>query len=178
MGFMSETKIIAGSSSYNLAGDPKTRGNFLKSTILSSVVSGQAQVKGLGKTIVDAHMNGPAVKYRRFFKWAVESGFNNVVGNYRGVAYSQSTLSQAGFDFIAPLSGYQKRVVSYSVGPHNTNTIALALIAQFRPDRNGVAFNVEQEMHWIDNPASWFPRRLYVPTGRLIVQWPSIPEVA
>ena len=179
MGFMSETKIIAGSSSYNLAGDPKSRGNFLKNTILSAVVSGQSTQNGMGKTIVDAHINGPALKYRRFFRWAEESGYNAQVGNYHGVVFSQSELSNAGFGFIAPLApDMQKRVVAYSVGPYNINTIAVALISQYRPDRNGLNFNVEQEMHWIDNPAGYFPRRLYVPTGRLIVQWPSIPEVA
>lgn len=168
MGFMSETKIIAGSSSYNLAGDQKSRGNFLKSTILSLVVSGSSE-NGMGKGIVDAHINGPAAKYRRFFKWAETSGFNDRVGNYTGTLFATSTLSQAGFDFIAPiLPTQQKRLVSYTVGPYNPEFIATALIAEFRPERRGQSFEVEQEMHWV---AVNFVLNEYVPTGRLIVRY-------
>lgn len=169
MGFLSETKIIAGSSSYNLAGDPKSRSSFLKTTVLSLAVSGSSGDRGIGKGIVDAHIAGPAVKYRRFFRWAEQSGYNARVGNYTGTLFATSVLSQAGFDFIAPtLPNQQKRVVSYTVGGYNPEFIAQSLINQFRPERRGMAFDVEQEMHWVTIIGL---QQEYVPTGRLIVKY-------
>lgn len=171
MGFMSETKIIAGSSSYNLAGGPESRGNFLTSTVINLVMAGSNRPKGMGGGIIDAHLAGPAVKYKRFAKWAETSGYNNQVGNYRGVTFARTTLSQAAFDFLVPpQAGWDKRVVLYDVGPIDLKLITQSYILDNLPARLGQNFNVEQEMHWVTGGTGIF-RRQYVPTGRLIVQF-------
>jgi hypothetical protein len=70
MGLFSSKKTTSISSVlYNLAGDIDNRPNFLKTTLIGAVFANDLD-KGLGETLVNAHLNGPGMKQRRFFTWA------------------------------------------------------------------------------------------------------------
>lgn len=168
MGFMDEEVLTVGSAAYNLAGDVKSRGNFTKNTILNLVISG-ASKSGLGRGMVNAHINGPATTYKRFAKWAEKSGYNNQVGNYTGLSYTANSLSQTGFDYlVATRAGFQKRAVSFSVETINIYLIATAYIFKNRPERRGTVYTVEQEM---EIKYTFGPFPVYMPTGNLIIKY-------
>ena len=63
MGLFSRKTIITVSSmAYNLAGDPESRANFLKATVLGNVLAN----KDMGAGIVNGYLNGPGIKLRSF----------------------------------------------------------------------------------------------------------------
>lgn len=170
MGFKSKTTttISAGSSAYNLAGDVASRGNYMKNTILSLVVSGKS-ANGLGVGIVKSHISGPATAYMRFAKWAERSGFNNRVGNYQGIAVTSYVLGEEGFDFLVPpVPNRQKRIVSYSVGTVDLQSIALVYIYKYYPNYRGQNFEVKQETYDTIN-AQGYP--ITIVTGALLINF-------
>lgn len=70
--FSSKKTTYVSSVIYNLAGDEENRPNYLKSTVVGAILGGDPNT-GLGETIVNAHLNGPGMKQRRFFRWAKEN---------------------------------------------------------------------------------------------------------
>lgn len=76
--FSSKKKTIVSSAVYSLAGDiddrPVYKRDFLLKYILKS--SGGTYTD----TMVQGYLNGPGIKYRRFAKWANESGYTSYVG--------------------------------------------------------------------------------------------------
>lgn len=90
MGFFSGKTIISVASSvYNLAGDEKDRPIFLQNLILRNVLSGTKQ--GLGETIPKGYLNGPGIKFRTFFRWAVENYED--IGMPSGSMYSGDVIN-------------------------------------------------------------------------------------
>ena len=74
MGLFSSKKIISVASTvYNLAGPEENRSNFLKSTMLSSVMADDDRF--MGEDIVGNHLKGPGIRQRNFFNWAVRNDF-------------------------------------------------------------------------------------------------------
>jgi hypothetical protein len=70
--FSSKKTTYVSSVIYNLAGDEDNRPNYLKTTTIGAILGGDPN-KGLGETIVNAHLNGPGMKQRRFFRWAKDN---------------------------------------------------------------------------------------------------------
>ena len=69
--FSSKTIINVASSVYNMAGDEKDRPIFLKNLIIRNVLSGTK--RSMGDTITTGYINGPGIKFRTFFRWAVDN---------------------------------------------------------------------------------------------------------
>lgn len=71
MGLFSTKRIIYVSSVlYNLSGDPATRPQFLKSTVVGNMLKKKSHKTYLGESITQAHMRGPGMMQRSFFRWA------------------------------------------------------------------------------------------------------------
>lgn len=64
---------------YNLAGDEKDRPDFLKTTILSKVMSRPSKMD-MGEHIVSTYLGGPGIRLRNYTKWAIRTDYNGVVG--------------------------------------------------------------------------------------------------
>ncbi len=155
MCFEDEEVITVGSSAYNLAGDVERRGNFMKNNVLSLIFSGISK-KGLGKGIVDAHLEGPAISLNRFNRWAESSGYNTQVGNMGGLVYSASSLSTEGFEFLVPVKiaaivpvpaeppytrlTHDQRAISFTIGAIDLHLIALEWIINNAPANRDLPF--------------------------------------
>ena len=69
--FSGKTIINVASSVYNMAGDEKDRPIFLQNLIIRNVLSGTK--RSMGDTITTGYINGPGIKFRTFFRWAVDN---------------------------------------------------------------------------------------------------------
>lgn len=74
--FGSSKKTYVSSVIYNMAGDTKSRPNYLKTTVVSSVLNG----KSIADSINKAYLDGPGISMKRFSDWAKKSGFNDTIG--------------------------------------------------------------------------------------------------
>lgn len=69
MGLFSRKKTVSVASSvYNMAGDEANRTDYVKSTIVGSVLS--KRDSSLGEVLVNSIINGPAIQQRSMFNWA------------------------------------------------------------------------------------------------------------
>ena len=87
--FSSKTIINVASSVYNLAGDEKDRPIFLQSLIVRNVLSGTK--RSLGDTITTGYLNGPGIKFRTFFRWAVDN--YDLIGMPTGHMYAGDVIN-------------------------------------------------------------------------------------
>jgi hypothetical protein len=93
MGFFGSNKITAVSSSvYNLAGDQKTRANFLKTTVVGAVLGDEE----MGESITAAYLGGPGIKLRNFTNWANgSSGYNDYMKQVSGSIKNGDSIDNA-----------------------------------------------------------------------------------
>lgn len=87
--FSSKTIINVASSVYNLAGDEKDRPIFLQNLIIRNVLSGTK--RSLGDTITTGYLNGPDIKFRTFFRWAVDN--YDLIGMPTGKMYAGDVIN-------------------------------------------------------------------------------------
>lgn len=65
--FSGKTKVYVASSVYNLAGDIKDRANYMKTTVISSMLTGNF---AMSDTINRSYLNGPGIRMRLFSSWS------------------------------------------------------------------------------------------------------------
>ena len=87
--FSSKTIINVASSIYNMAGDEKDRPIFLKNLIIRNILSGTK--RSLGDTITTGYLQGPGIKFRTFFRWAVDN--YDLIGMPTGKMYAGDIIS-------------------------------------------------------------------------------------
>ena len=140
MCFEDEERITVGSSAYNLAGDVKQRGNFLKNNILGLIFSGTGK-NGLGKGIVNAHTAGPATSLIKYYKWVEASGYNAQVGNMSGLLYANEAISTLGFEYLVPVKvTHSQRAIASTIGAIDLHLIAFEWILNNTPINRDLAF--------------------------------------
>ena len=89
MGLFSRKTIISVASSvYNLAGDEKDRPIFLQNLVIRNILSGTK--KSLGDTISVGHLQGPGIKFRNFYRWALEN--YDLIGMPTGKMYAGDVI--------------------------------------------------------------------------------------
>lgn len=146
MGFGSETKITVGSSAYNLAGEPKDRGNFLKNSLIGSVMSGQAAKDGLGNSIFTAHLYGPRTDLISYARWANQSGYAEQVGFPKGFIYRGSRVDADSFAMLKdPEPSKESEFLYGQVDSVNYQHFAYWYIGEYAPERIGQAFTIRPE---------------------------------
>lgn len=79
--FGSRKKTFVASTPYNMAGDINDRPNYLKTTVIGSIMN---QNPYLGQSITNSYLNGPAIRFRNFARWARTSGYTDTVGLVTG----------------------------------------------------------------------------------------------
>jgi len=87
--FGNKAKTYVSSTVYNLAGDVDKRPNFLKATVLQSVL---IQRESIAKSITDAYLSGPGVKLQGFTNWANNNGFTDELGLASGNVSSTNNI--------------------------------------------------------------------------------------
>ena len=88
--FGNKAKTYVSSTVYNLAGDVDKRPNFLKATVLQSVLT---QRESIAKSITDAYLSGPGVKLQGFTNWANNYGFTDELGLASGTVNVSSNIN-------------------------------------------------------------------------------------
>ncbi len=71
MGLLSSKKTYVASTVYNLAGPELDRPNYLKTVIASNVI-GESNFS-VGDSIQRSYINGPGIKFRNFYRWALDN---------------------------------------------------------------------------------------------------------
>lgn len=146
MGFGSETITTVGSSAYNLAGEPKNRGSFLKNNLIGSVMSGQATKDGLGNSIFTAHRYGPRTDLISFARWANYSGYAEQVGFPKGFIYRGSRVDTDSFAMLkVPEPSKESEFLYGRVDSINYQHFAYWYIGEYAPGRIGQAFTIRPE---------------------------------
>lgn len=79
--FSSKKKVVVSSTVYNLAGLESDRPDFLKNTVVGSVLAGKASI---ADSMNYAYQNGPGMRFRSFARWARANGFTEAVGQVSG----------------------------------------------------------------------------------------------
>lgn len=72
MGLFGGKKIYVASSCWNLAGDEQLRPDYLKTMVVSGVISSSPRAS-IGQAIQDGYMSGPGIKLRGYHRWAQDN---------------------------------------------------------------------------------------------------------
>jgi len=141
--FEDETRVSVGSQAFNLAGDLVSRPNFLKTTIVTSVLADENTV---GSSITNALLTGPGATYKRFADWAKRSGYNDSVGNALAYTFSKEFLSEAAFAAIVPVpSGKETKLVYSDIDTINLTYLARQYIYANAPAYRNDNFKVSYD---------------------------------
>lgn len=87
----SKTTYVS-SAVYNLAGDVKQRPDFMKTVVVSHILSGD-RTTGTRNTL-DRYLGGPGINLRRFGLWAKESGYSSAIGTSNSTVTLPSDVDQ------------------------------------------------------------------------------------
>lgn len=163
MGFMSETITVVGSSAYNLAGDPKQRGRYLKNVVVGSTMANTKN--GLGMDIFTSHINGPGTDLVNFAKWAEKSNYNEQVGFPVGRVYSNPNIGNTVFNQIyTPPAGREASFLASVVAGATYEYLAESHIAENYPERVGQPFKAAPET----KKTTGYRSRTYL-TGNIVI---------
>lgn len=89
--FSGSKKTIVSSVVYNLAGPEDERANYLKTLVISNVISDRDV--SMGNTITQGYLDGPGIKLRSFARWARNQGYSGLLGLRPGSLVGQGNIS-------------------------------------------------------------------------------------
>lgn len=142
MGFLTGTTTeIVSSVIYNLAGDGEPV-SYIKSLVTGHVILDSKST--MGESIVSGLLNGPALRMRRFARWAGTSGYAQSVGSLTGTIGSGGSIDQdALIDSIS--HGVTETVVllSATIAPADISYWADAFIIAEHPEIIGQDYVVD-----------------------------------
>lgn len=96
MGLFSLKKTVTVSSViYNMAGAEDKRNNYLKSTVIGSILNGDDSSQTLSEDLTNSYLNGPGLNFRRYADWVQSSGYNSMLGMTSGKLYLSNTIDSA-----------------------------------------------------------------------------------
>mgnify|MGYP000849739718 CR=1 FL=1 len=94
MGLFSSKKVVTVASSvYNLAGDITKRPNYLKTSLLGSILS-ETDDSDLSSTLRMSYLQGPGTRLKNFTNWADNNGYNDEIGIIKGNLYTGNSINQ------------------------------------------------------------------------------------
>lgn len=142
--FGSSTKVIVGSSAFNLAGDVLKRPNYLKTTVVAAVLS---EDQAFTPQFMNSYLTGPGVKLKRFDKWASKpGGYNSFVGNTASALLLGSGVNAALLTAYMAGGYRQVRVSRTYVGPREVSYWALQYILANVPQFADSGWKVETKV--------------------------------
>lgn len=90
MGLFGSKKVYVSSTVQNLAGKEADRPNYLKTTVIGSVLADQ---EGIADTLQRAYLKGPQMKLRSFYRWSQRDGTYDQIGSPDAIIGSLSNIS-------------------------------------------------------------------------------------
>jgi hypothetical protein len=115
--FSSKKTIQVSSVVYNLAGDIDKRPDYLKTTVLGSVLS-KNTASSMGEKLTGSYLNGPGMQLRRFPGWARRTGFANFMGVPSGTVTLAATIDKVALTGMLPhAAGTSVILQTAEIGP-------------------------------------------------------------
>lgn len=109
--FSSKKKTYVSSVVYNLAGDEFKRPNYLRTTVVGTVLNNSPS---LSNALSNSYIDGPGMRFRRFHRWAERTNYNDLIGLVTGAIQTGNSLD---YDAIAAeIPGAIVPVQSASIG--------------------------------------------------------------
>ena len=168
--FGSRKKTYVSSVVYNMAGDELKRPNYLKTTVLSSILNGRPSISD---DIVGSYLEGPGMRFRSFYKWADRTDYNDVIGLVTGTILTGNNLDQEVLVDELPVSlGSTANLQTARIGEADYSFWADQWISENFPDRLTSTYtsDLNQETNeititWVDETTDSFMPVNYDPQG-------------
>lgn len=142
--FGGSTKVIVGSSSYNLAGELSKRPNYLKTTVVGAVLS---EGQHFTPQFMNSYLSGPGIKLKRFDNWAKKGGsYNEFIGNNSMVLLLGSGVNNTALATYLAGNYRQVKVTRSFVGPPDVSYWALQHLLTYYPTYAETAWRVETKV--------------------------------
>lgn len=109
--FSGSTKIFVASSAYNLAGDIQDRSDYLKTTVVGTIMS--PDNLSMGELIPHSYLNGPGIRMRKFARWARDN-YEDTVGAVYGILNTVGALNNSLIAENIPIPSNQHPVIQSS----------------------------------------------------------------
>lgn len=131
--FSGKKKTYVSSIVYNMAGDEFKRPNYLKTSVVSAILD---EVPSLSEAIVGSYIQGPAMRFRHFYKWA-DPEYNDIIGLVAGeISTGHNIDAEVVEDAIPPSSvGAVVNLQSVTIGPADYTYWADQYVLENYPER-------------------------------------------
>ena len=142
--FGSKTKIYVSSVVYNMAGDDYEK--FLPSTLVSGAIQ---NVPNMGTFMMNNLFSGSGIRLRRFYTWALRSGYTNHIGLGTSTFYPDIPIRKEDlYPILASLVNLQKNqtldILEASIDWYDITYIADMWVYNNRPDMINDPYSVEE----------------------------------
>lgn len=89
--FSGKKKTYVSSVVYNMAGDEFERPNYLRTTVASAILGDSDSIS---ESIVDSYLNGPATRFRSFYRWTDTSEYGDLIGLATGSISTGNSIDE------------------------------------------------------------------------------------
>lgn len=142
--FSSKTKIYVSSVVYNMAGDDYEK--FLPSTLVSGAIQ---NVPNMGTFMMNNLFFGSGIRLRRFYTWALRSGYTNHIGLGTSTFYPDIPVRKEDlYPILVSLVNLQKNqtldILEASIDWYDISYIADMWVYNNRPDMINNPYSVEE----------------------------------
>ena len=142
--FGSKTKIYVSSVVYNMAGDDYEK--FLPSTLVSGAIQ---NVPNMGTFMMNNLFFGSGIRLRRFYTWALRSGYTNHIGLGTSTFYPDIPIRKEDlYPILASLVNLQENqtldILEASIDWYDITYIADMWVYNNRPDMINDPYSVEE----------------------------------
>ena len=136
--FGSRKKTYVSSVVYNMAGDEMERPNYLKTTVLSSVLNNRPSISD---SLVGSYLEGPGMRFRRFAQWAERTNYNDVIGLVTGTILTGNSIDQVVLQDELPVTpGSTASLQSATIGKADYTFWADQYVAEYYPEMLTTAY--------------------------------------
>ena len=142
--FSSKTKIYVSSVVYNMAGDDYEK--FLPSTLVSGAIQ---NVPNMGTFMMNNLFSGSGIRLRRFYTWALRSGYTNHIGLGTSTFYPDILIRKEDlYPILVSLVNLQNNqtldILEASINWYDISYIADMWVYNNRPDMINDPYSVEE----------------------------------
>lgn len=141
--FGSRKKTYVTSVAYNLAGDEKNRANYLKTTVIGSILAERPSLAG---SINQSYLGGPGIRFRNYQRWAENQGYVDGIGWTYGSLHAGDSLDNTILaNYIPSPSGEEVAIQSAIIDVADYTYWADQYISENFPDRLSTEYTVDMD---------------------------------
>lgn len=168
--FGSRKKTYVSSVVYNMAGDEMNRPDYLKTTVLGSVLNNSPSISD---SLVGSYIEGPGMRFRKFARWADRTNYNDVIGLVSGSIQTGNSIDEGVLQDELPVTpGNTASLQSVNIGEADYTFWADQYIAENFPERLTTAYESDFDeatgqivITWVDTTTTSFTPVGYDPAG-------------